>query len=1787
MILHKINEKKYSGDLPLNSAQQIAPILGFDFIQICQCLEKLYKIPLGNNKLLTMSSWVSRQKNLSLIFGCVLLALSIHQVNAVGGCSTGRVFRCSTCVAVDSGVPDYSGFITITVTTTLDIIKDDGITSLREAIITANVIGGDVIILLPNGTPLIEIPGRDEDNCCTGDFDIIANSTLTSLTINTKPGTLGVDAQGLDRHFDVLKPGLLFTFKALPLHTVNVINGAVINPSSGQAFGGSIRGYKTGVWTFQWLNFRNNSLVGASPICTGIHCGLYGGAIGLDLVDNDGIGSQSSKMLVVNCTFTNNYVRDTTANVSLPRKSYGGAIGVTSDTNNVFITKYLNITACSFLNNSAERGGGAVAGQQNLGFYVRFSTFTNNQVLYPNGSNPIELSHGGGIFLGFLSNVTFSANSGGSFPDLGMRVQILDCSFTSNSASLSGGGVAIVEQNPVPPITGTTFLIVTITSGVFTNNTARMSGAGAFIGHHTTTQMLLCKMANNTISNLITTSTNSETGGGALLIQGGATFSFLSGSVVGNISPTNGGGIHHSIPFGTTTLSSPPLGFTISDTLIYNNSASLLGDGGGISILYRGSSIQFQQCNIFSNLANRGGGIFVISAGASISVLRSSVTNNTAITEGGGIFCNRFYNTTQGFVSNNPNGGTQISLSTISGNIAKRGSGISLSGNSFSTAGQQIIFSTIVYNTATDANRGAGIDLSTSSSGFPLAVIDTIIAENIGNITNEILYSEDFHIVAGSSCNLALFTNLIQDQSELVSSGSVNVFSSGNLIDGSRPNLGPLLNNGGSTLTHLPNACSIVRNIESNNRGFTLDQRNVGFPRTLEGLIDLGSVESISAPCSGAAGLCHFFGCNSTGFCISQTSPDLTFCDDGIPPGTCQNPDVCLSGVCTPGGTNPALCSSVNSCFIGCTNTSSPECQFVSQGSPCSTDDGLSDPISITCIGPLICQSQTCQQPSFNATRCTLHARYGIDCFTGCNNSTGACEFIPNGSPCDDGISNPSCVGNDTCVLGTCSPNILLNETLCESLVNFGSDCFTGCNNSTRECEFIPNGSMCNNGIPDGSCQNPDKCINGICESIFTANVTECSSLPQYGTDCFTGCNATSFECTFIPNGESCDDGIPNGSCQNPDLCTEGNCISGTLNATLCELLPQYGIDCFIGCNITTMNCDFYSQGEICINDTFLVGTCQNPPICESGTCTEGSVNETLCQILPQYGVDCFIGCSTDDLNCLFVPNGDPCDNGITEGNCITNSDICSEGNCISSFEFNQTLCSELPQYGVDCFIGCNMTSGNCTFIPNGNPCDDENTMTFDDMCSFGMCIGLPLIPIDYQCGSFLCNNTVYSQNDCTLQQTIPSLCELFDDGNDCTRDYCDVLTGLCLHEPAPEGKYCNYWNNLGFNTSSNFNETITSCTTLDTCIQGVCTRGSTIICNNCTIFAGTDAFRLGVVSLNISVPQDFFGIGSDSFANLAFQMEGSPLEIVSLSNTNNSNSMLFNTSLSEIHLLIERSDHAYLTSPDDIEIVPIHIVALNLKSVQLFYPEFSGIPSLEGWNLYCELSNDALDTFGTFSIRSSDCNCEQGGKFIPFLPSISLDCNWKNSVTNITLNYNGVVIPELLPAIEMPWFGNLDTVQVGGQNLTIEDIISVDQEGLFVYFPTINETRPIAPNNKKFYPGIIYDKCDGCDFFSMCRHDKDCDDGLVCTTDSCESIVIEGYDPHIVRFCKNVYHPSVGDRCYYGPENTLGIGECSAGAIVCLPLTGCLVCAGQILPSEIDLPGDHIDSNCNGDPNS
>lgn len=245
-------------------------------------------------------------------------------------------------------------------------------------------------------------------------------------------------------------------------------------------------------------------------------------------------------------------------------------------------------------------------------------------------------------------------------------------------------------------------------------------------------------------------------------------------------------------------------GITISESSLSINNSSITGNKagsfGGAIRARSNSSLSIKNSIISDNFAYSGGGGISISGSSILSLNNSSITGNSTNGNGGAI---EQYN----------NGGGLISLnnSTISGNTARRqGGAIDLRDNSTISLSN----TTVTDNTALISTGG----ISTDVSGANVTFQNSIIANSVGG---------DCDIQAG-------ILNI--DSASIIEDGSCNTQRA---ID---PQLGPLADNGGGTLSHalLPN--SPARNTGNLATCETEDQRGQVRDDS-DGACDVGAIE--------------------------------------------------------------------------------------------------------------------------------------------------------------------------------------------------------------------------------------------------------------------------------------------------------------------------------------------------------------------------------------------------------------------------------------------------------------------------------------------------------------------------------------------------------------------------------------------------------------------------------------------------------------------------------------------------------------------------------------------------------------------------------------------------------------------------------------------------------------------------------------------------------------------------------------------------------------------------------
>lgn len=276
--------------------------------------------------------------------------------------------------------------------------------------------------------------------------------------------------------------------------------------------------------------------------------------------------------------------------------------------------------------------------------------------------------------------------------------------------------------------------------------------------------------------------------------------------------------------------------------------------------------------------------------------------------------------------------------------------------------------------------------------------------------------------------------------------------------------------------------------------------------------------------------------------------------------------------------------------------------------------------------------------------------------------------------------------------------------------------------------------------------------------------------------------------------------------------------LTGLVGATAAALLhpargasqiPPGGSDCANqGQSCTAQQC---CQGLSCVDD-LTSGTgkfcCLQNLVCGSRCCPAGGICSPpgqcacpptlpkLCPGGPTPQVGQCINPTNDVNNCgecgvvCPQPTGPdaPCRvRACVNGSCTTlpkveaNGLPCETGNLCTADVCDNGVCKKGP---VDVICPdeqcqtCNPSTGICEPIANGTPCNDGNPCTLNDTCQAGIC-------------------TPGALKDC-------------DDNNECTTDFCDPATGLCVHQPVLNGLPC---------------ETGNLCTG-DFCENGTCKQG-------------------------------------------------------------------------------------------------------------------------------------------------------------------------------------------------------------------------------------------------------------------------------------------------------------------------------------------------------------------------
>jgi uncharacterized repeat protein (TIGR01451 family) len=474
-------------------------------------------------------------------------------------------------------------------------------------------------------------------------------------------------------------------------------------------------------------------------------------------------------------------------------------------------------------------------------------------------------------------------------------------------------------------------------------------------------------------------------------------------------------------------------------------------------------------------------------------------------------------------------------------------------------------------------------------------------------------------------------------------------------------------------------------------------------------------------------------------------------------------------------------------------------------------------------------------------------------CTTDSCDSVAGCITSPvaNGSSCSDGNL---CNGDETCQAGTCTVGTPLNCNDANVCTSDSCNPASGCQNVA-----VANGTACVDG---NLCNGNETCQGGVCTAGAPLNCNDSNICTADTCGATTGCSNTP-----VLNGSSCTDG---NVCNGPEICQSGTCTGGTpINCNDNNVCTTDGCDPVFGCTNTAvlnatpcpdtnvcngaetcqagvcatgtpLNCN---DSNVCTADTCNPVTgCTNAPVLNGTACDDGDEcngDETcqagVCSGAPPVNCDDGNPCTTDTcdavLGCQNIPvsNGSPC----LDGNLCNGAESCQAGTCTAGTALNCNDTNVCTNDSCDPASGCVNTP-----VVNGLPCLDGNVCNGSESCQAGACTpGTALNCNDSNicttdtcdpisgCGNAaVLNGTTCSDGDvcnggelCQAGVCTPGTPLSCNDSNVCTTDTCAPLFG-CQNAPVLNGTLC-----LDTNV----------CNGTETCQGGVCAGGTALNCND------------------------------------------------------------------------------------------------------------------------------------------------------------------------------------------------------------------------------------------------------------------------------------------------------------------------------------------------------------------
>ena len=357
-------------------------------------------------------------------------------------------------------------------------------------------------------------------------------------------------------------------------------------------------------------------------------------------------------------------------------------------------------------------------------------------------------------------------------------------------------------------------------------------------------------------------------------------------------------------------------------------------------------------------------------------------------------------------------------------------------------------------------------------------------------------------------------------------------------------------------------------------------------------------------------------------------------------------------------------------------------------------------------------------------------------------------------------IDATSCDDDDACTADTCEVTGCVHAAIanCKPATK-PCDAATPC--KTGVCDVTTNACVACLGNAD--CAPGQACAAHACVvTVPCATDMACKGTQQV-------CEKTAGVCVDCVTGVDCGVGQ---ACLANACVTNAPCKSSKDCQAICDQAAGLCVEC-----LADLDC---TAGQFCSPAHTCAAKVCTGPACASGTVFACATNGS--GFAPGASCDDGNPCTADGCKsttgCTHLPATATC----TDDNACTDIDLCNDGQCAPG---QVTACDDKNPCTVDTCdgaLGCQFAAGN-----DGVACSDDSTCTTGDVCGGGQCAGAKL-----KC----------------------------DDGNACTDDACDPITG------------CVFSNNANSCDDGN------PCSDGDTCAAGTCAAGPATVCddgNTCT----------------------------------------------------------------------------------------------------------------------------------------------------------------------------------------------------------------------------------------------------------------------------------------------------------------------------------------------------------------